>query len=53
MDDQNVNINPEDGFHIGCSGLHVSLNTGLNNIYSNWAFKKFGYIIESLMINNL
>ncbi len=53
MDDQNVNINPEDGFHIGCSGLHVSLNTGLNNIYSNRAFKKFGYIVESLVINNL
>jgi len=53
MDGQNVNINSDYGFRIGCSRLNVSLNTGLNKIYSNRAFKKFGYIVESLVINNL
>lgn len=53
MDDQNVNVNTEYGFRIGCSGVNVFLNTGLNKIYSNRAFKKLGYIVESLVINNL
>ena len=53
MDDQNVNVNPDDGFHITNPVLHVSLNTGLNKIYSHRAFKKFGYLVESLVINNL